>query len=141
MIQSGDITCKGYGGEHVLVRRPAIPRWWNSIARPHVAVLMIEPETGETIRYFLSRKGDLSSDGRVLLEVSDIEGLAEGTLLEIRFDSMKANLYKLEYVDGVPCWRWIDRCRGLYDFEYPSMIDWNNHNNDRLVSQNTVAAF
>ena len=141
MIQSEGNIGKGSGGEHVLVRRPAIPRWWNPIARPHVAVLMTDPKTGKTIRYYLSRKGGMASNGRVLLEVSDIESLAEGTFLEIRFDSMKANLYQLEYVDGVPCWRWIEKCRGLNDFEYPSMINWNNHNNDRLVSQNTVAAF
>ena len=136
MIQSDRNIRKGLDGEHVLIRRPAIPRWWNPIARPHVAVLMTDPVTGETIRYYLSRKGDSSSNGRILLEVSDIEGLAEGTLLEIRFDSMKANLYKLEYVDGVPCWRWIEKSRGLNDFEYPSMIDWNSQN----VSQNTAVA-
>jgi hypothetical protein len=132
MIQSDKNIHKGLDGEHVLIRRPAIPRWWNPIARPHVAVLMTNPVTGETARYYLSRKGNLSSNGRILLEVSDIEGLGEGTLLEIRFDSMKANLYKLEYVDGVPCWRWIERSRGLNNFEYPSMIDWNSQN----VSQN-----
>ena len=68
--------------------------------------------------------------------MSDIEGLPEGTLLEIRFDSMTANLYKLEYVDGVPCWRWIERSRGLNDFEYPSVIDWNSQN----ISHNTAVA-
>ncbi|MGD2072217.1 MAG: hypothetical protein PVG65_01865 [Candidatus Thorarchaeota archaeon] len=141
MIQSKGIDHKGFDGEHVLVRRPAIPRWWNPIARPHVAVLLIDSETGKCIRYYLSSKGERTATGRVLLDVYDIENLPEGTLLEIRFDSMTANLYKLEIVDGVSCWRWINRSRGLNDFEYPTSIDWNHSNHSCVASPAGTASF
>jgi hypothetical protein len=141
MIQSKGTTSKGFDGEHVLVRRPAIPRWWNPITRPHVAVILTDPETGRCVRYYLSRKGNCTSNGRILLEVNNIEDLPEGTLLEIRFDSMTANLYRLEYVDGVSCWRWIDRSRGLNDFEYPTSIEWNHLNHSRVFSPTGTAAF
>ena len=141
MIQSEGNTGKGFDGEHVLVRRPGIPRWWNPITRPHVAILMTDPITGSCSRYYLSRKGGRAPNGRVLLEVNDIDCLPEGTFLEIRFDSMTANLYKLEFVDGVPCWRWIDRCRGLNDFEYPTSIEWNHINRTCAFSPSGSAAF
>jgi hypothetical protein len=141
MTQSDEKNYKVFDSEHVLVRRPALPRWWNPIARPHVAVLMIDPETKSCARYYLSRKSDRASNGRVLLEVGDIESLPEGTLLEIRFDSMTANLYKLELVDGVSCWRWVDRCRGLNDFEYPTSIDWDHLNQVYAFPSVGTAAF
>lgn len=109
----------------ILVRRPAFPRWWNPIARPHVAIVVRNPVTGEDIRYYLSRRGHGNANGREILDVADIDGLEEGTLLEVRYNATKANLYRLELVDGVPCWRWMARCRELADFNYPAEIQWN----------------
>lgn len=108
----------------VLVRRPALPRRWKPINRPHVAILAKDPVNGGFIRYYLSRKCFDSSSGEPILQIADIDTFEEGTLLEVRFDARTANLYRLELVDGAPCWRWIGRCRGLPDFEYPRNIDW-----------------
>jgi len=57
--------------------------------------------------------------------VADIDGLPQGTLLEVRYNATRANLYRLEKVDNIPCWRWIGRCRELMGFNYPSEIKWN----------------
>lgn len=117
--ETGPIT------DSILVRRPAFPRWWDPIARPHVAIVVRDPISGQDTRYYLSQRGKANSNGRELLDVADIDGLAEGTLLEIRYNASKANLYRLELVDGVSCWRWMARCRELPDFNYPAEIRWN----------------
>lgn len=115
----------GIPDDHVLIRRPAFPRWWDPIARPHVAILVRNPDTGEDVRYYLSQRGKVNHSSREILEVAEIENLPQGTLLEVRFNATRANLYRLEMVDGVACWRWIGRCRELLDFNYPSEIRWN----------------
>ena len=107
-----------------VIRRPGIPRWWDPIARPHVAVILKNPANGGETRYFLSRCGEKDRTGRTSLDVSDIDSLPEGTLLEIRYNATKANLYQLEMVGAVPCWRWIDRSHGLQSFETESP-EWN----------------
>ncbi|NHI83140.1 MAG: hypothetical protein EAX81_02380 [Candidatus Thorarchaeota archaeon] len=107
----------------VLIRRPSFPRKWDSLARPHVAIVV--KDTDSEIRYYLSRRAKDESSNRDVLEVADIDDLPEGTLLEVRFNATKANLYKMETVDNVPCWRWVGRCRELADFDYPSEIRWN----------------
>ncbi len=107
----------------ILVRRPAFPRNWDSISRPHVAVVV--KDNNSEIRYYLSRRARNEAGCRDILEVADIDGLPEGTLLEVRFNASKANLYRLEFLDNVPCWRWVGRCRELPGFEYPEEIRWN----------------
>ncbi|MFX1484436.1 MAG: hypothetical protein ACFFCP_14750, partial [Promethearchaeota archaeon] len=92
-----------------VIRRPGIPRWWDPVARPHVAVIVRNPSNGGDTRYFLSKCGQKDTKGRTTLDVGDIDNLPEGTLLEVRYSATKANLYKLERVGTVSCWRWIDR--------------------------------
>ncbi len=112
-------------GEHVLIRRPAIPRLWDPISRPHVAVV-VEDSNGLNVRYYLSRV--LNQDnGRYTLEVTDIDSLPDGTLVEVRFNARMANLFRLQRtIDGTIRWKWIARCRGLQGFDYPSSIDWDS---------------
>ncbi|MFW9787879.1 MAG: hypothetical protein ACFFE2_16500 [Candidatus Thorarchaeota archaeon] len=107
-----------------VIRRPGIPRWWDPVARPHVAVIMKNPVNGGHIRYFLSRCGEKDNNGRISLDVGDIDSLPEGTLLEVRYSATKANLYQLERVGAVACWRWINRSQGLQGFETESP-NWN----------------
>ena len=107
-----------------VIRRPGIPRWWDPIARPHVAVIVKNPVNGGETRYFLSRCGEKDSNGRTSLDVGDIDSLPEGTLLEVRYSATKANLYELEMVGAVTCWRWVNRSQGLQSFETESP-DWS----------------
>ena len=109
-----------------VIRRPAIPRWWNPVSRPHVAVIMPDPLSGDETRYYLSKCGDRQSNGRSLLDVVDIDTLPEGTLLEVKFNAIKANLYQLELVGNVPCWRWLGRSQGLPDFDSDDSIYWDH---------------
>ncbi|TFF86584.1 hypothetical protein EU519_01160 [Candidatus Thorarchaeota archaeon] len=109
---------------YILVRKPSIPRYWDPISRPHVAVVVLEPDTGVESRYYLSRVGN-EEDGKMPLEVADFSDLEEGTLLEVKYNSVKANLYQLELVSGMACWRWVGRCRGLSDFE-SERVDWDH---------------
>ena len=127
----------------ILIRRPAFPRKWDPISRPHVAVVVKDRDS--EIRYYLSRRAKNEADSRDALEVSDIDELPEGTLLEVRFNASKANLYKLESVDNVPCWRWVGRCRELPSFEYPAEIRWNgvledaNYQSTDIMSHGSVS--
>ena len=107
-----------------VIRRPGIPRWWDPVARPHVAVIVKNPVNGGETRYFLSRCGEKDSNGRISLDVGDIDSLPEGTLLEVRYSATKANLYELEMVGAVTCWRWVNRSQGLQSFETESP-DWS----------------
>ncbi len=109
-----------------VLRRPAIPRWWNPVSRPHVAVIMPDPLSGDETRYYLSKCGARQANGRSLLDVVDIDTLPEGTLLEVKFNAIKANLYKLELVGNVPCWRWLGRSQGLPDFDSDDSIYWDH---------------
>jgi hypothetical protein len=122
-----------------VIRRPAIPRWWDPVSRPHVAIFVHDPITGAEVRYYLSRCGGQSSNGRTLLEVSDIDSLPEGTLVEVRFSATKANLYRLEMVGNVPCWRWVARSQGLHDFETES-VSWELDEEDEFQEPDAVAA-
>jgi hypothetical protein len=122
-----------------VIRRPAIPRWWDPVSRPHVAIVVPDPISGTEIRYYLSRCGDRRPNGRNLLEVSDIDALPEGTLVEVRFSATRANLYRLEMVGNVPCWRWLARSQGLSDFETES-ISWDIDYDDDSVVPEPVAA-
>jgi hypothetical protein len=107
-----------------VIRRPGIPRWWDPVARPHVAVIVKNPVNGGALRYYLSKCGEKDSKGRTSLDVGDIDRLPEGTLLEIRYSATKANLYQLEKVGAVACWRWVNRSQGLQSFETESP-NWN----------------
>jgi len=109
-----------------VIRRPAIPRWWDPVSRPHVAVLIPDPRSGAEVRYYLSKCGEKQSGGRYDFEVVDIDKLPEGTLLEVKFNAMKANLYKMERVGTVPCWRWLGRSNGLPDFDSDNSIYWDS---------------
>ncbi|MHA1929372.1 MAG: hypothetical protein ACTSV2_12425 [Candidatus Thorarchaeota archaeon] len=109
-----------------VIRRPAVPRWWNPVSRPHVAVIIPDPLSGDETRYYLSKCGDRQSNGRSLLDVVDIDTLPEGTLLEVKFNAIKANLYQLELVGNVPCWRWLGRSQGLPDFDSDDSIYWDH---------------
>lgn len=122
----------------VLIRRPSFPRKWDSVAKPHVAVLVKDKDTDSEIRYYLSRRAKSESNSLDILEVADIDDLPEGTLLEVRFNACKANLYKMETVDNVPCWRWVGRCRELPDFDYPGEIRWNGLLESADCSENSM---
>ncbi|MHA1943775.1 MAG: hypothetical protein ACW96M_05200 [Candidatus Thorarchaeota archaeon] len=120
-----------------VIRRPGIPKWWDPVARPHVAVIMRNPMNGGNIRYFLSKCGEKDNKGRTTLNVGDIDSLPEGTLLEVRYSATKANLYKLERVGAASCWRWINRSQGLQGFETES-LDWNYRVDTTLDSESYI---
>ncbi len=116
--------------DHILVRRPALPRHWDSISRPHVAIIIEDPVSGDVTRYYLSRRKNPPYDSEDGLELTELDGIAvslpDGVLLEVRFNAMQADLYRLHKIDGTPSWRWIGRCTGIFDFDYPSAIDWTS---------------
>lgn len=116
--------------DYILMRRPAIPRKWDSVAKPHVAIIIDEPLTGQRVRYYLSQIGAPALDGIESFDMVDLDVLAKelpaGSLLEVRFNATNANLFKLENCGCVPCWRWIGKYRGIQDFEFPSPIDWDS---------------
>jgi hypothetical protein len=109
-----------------VIRRPAVPRWWDPVARPHVAIILPDNHSGKEIRYYLSQCGEKLSNGKSLLDVVDIDTLPEGTLLEVRFNATRANLYQLEFVGTIPCWRWLGRSEGLPDFDSDDSIYWDH---------------
>ena len=109
-----------------VIRRPAVPRWWDPVSRPHVAVILPDSPSGKEIRYYLSKCGEKRSNGKSILDVVDIETLPEGTLLEVKFNATRANLYQLELVGTVSCWRWLGRSEGLPDFDSDDSIYWDH---------------
>lgn len=122
-----------------VLRRPAIPRWWDPVSRPHVAIVVQDPLSGSEVRYFLSSRGNPTSNGKTKLDVTDIDTLPEGTLVEVRFSATRANLYRLEMVGNVPCWRWLARSQGLNDFD-TEYVSWNIEDDDIPEPEPVVAA-
>jgi hypothetical protein len=134
-MQSGLAATMELVSDYILMRRPTVPLRWDSVGRPHVALLVEDPITGTIVRYYLSQAGAIDEEGFETLDIVDIDDLAEdlqpGSLLEVRFNATCANLYKLEDCGGIPCWRWIAKYRGLQAFDIPSPIDW-----DEMILEN-----
>jgi hypothetical protein len=128
-MQIGTFSGMEQINDYILVRRPAVPRWWDPVSRPHVAILSRYSHAGEEFRYYLSKVGRKSSAGKNELDVAEIDNLPENTVVEIRLDATRANLYVLEMVEGLPCWRWIGKCRGLSDFN-SDRVDWEHLERD-----------
>ena len=137
-MQSSLSTNMEFVSDYILMRRPAIPRKWDSVSKPHVAVIIDEPLTGQRVRYYLSQIGAPELDGNEGFDIVDLDVLAKelpaGSLLEVRFSATNANLYRLENCGCVPCWRWIGKYRGIQAFEFPSPIDW-----DEMISESRSA--
>ena len=137
-MQSSLSTNMEIVSDYILMRRPAIPRRWDSVARPHVAIIIDEPLTGQHIRYYLSQIGAQELDGKENLDTVDLDSMAKelpvGTLLEVRFNATNANLYRLESCGCVPCWRWIGKYRGIQTFDFPAPIDWE----EMIIENRTV---
>ena len=129
-MNSGFATNIELVSDYILIRRPALPRFWDPVSRPYVALIVEDPISEKMVRYYLSFGNGINKDGRELLDVVDIEvlvnDLEHGALLEVRFSATQANLYQLEILRGMPCWRWIGKYRGIQDFDYPATIDWES---------------
>lgn len=125
-------------GDYILMRHPAVPRRWDPISRPHVAIVVDDPLSGLSVRYYLSQVGKMGQDGKECLDLVDIDEIAKeiptGTLLEVKFSATNANLYRLEACGGVPCWRWIGKHRGIQDFDCTSAIEWEEMVTDTRVA-------
>ena len=129
-MNTGFVTNIELVSDYILIRRPALPRFWDPVSRPYVALIVEDPISEKMIRYYLSFGNGINKEGRELLDVVDLDVLANdlqhGALLEVRFSATQANLYQLEILRGMPCWRWVGKYRGLQDFDYPATIDWES---------------
>ncbi|KXH77177.1 MAG: hypothetical protein AM326_05550 [Candidatus Thorarchaeota archaeon SMTZ-45] len=79
---SGAFTC----------RYPPVPKRWNSIDRPHVALLL--PNAGVIFSVFLSTPEDDESEVDRRLEVSDLDRLPSKSIIEIRHSNAQYAHYR-----------------------------------------------
>ncbi len=75
-------------------RTPPIPRKWDSLNRPHVALLIHSDDY--IFRVFLSKPSNMPNSNEELLDVSDLESLPQGSVVEIRNDSTDISYYLRE---------------------------------------------
>jgi hypothetical protein len=73
-------------------RYPPVPRNWNPVDRPHVAMLL--PDTAGIFSVFLSNPEDGDSKSRQSLEVSDLDRLPAKTVIEIRHSNSQYAYYR-----------------------------------------------
>lgn len=73
-------------------RYPPVPRSWNPIDRPHVAMLL--PDEGGIFSVFLSNPEDDGSNKPQSLEVSDLNRLPIKTIIEIRHSNAQYAYYR-----------------------------------------------
>ena len=73
-------------------RYPPVPRNWNSIDRPHVAMLL--PDSCGIFSVFLSNPADDGSENPQTLEVSDLNRLPSKTVIEIRHSNAQYAYYR-----------------------------------------------
>ena len=73
-------------------RQPPIPKRWNPITRPHVALLL--PADGKTFRFFLSLPAPPGSSRE--LEVTGFDDLPLKSVIEVRHGSMDCRYYRRE---------------------------------------------
>lgn len=79
---SGAFTC----------RYPPVPKKWNSVDRPHVALLL--PDMGGIFSVFLSKPEDNESKLDRLLEVSDLNRIPSKSIIEIRHSNAQYAYYR-----------------------------------------------
>ncbi len=79
---SGAFTC----------RYPPIPKRWNSVDRPHVALLL--PDAGNIFSVFLSNPEDDESKTDRSLEVSDLDRIPSKSIIEIRYSNAQLAYYR-----------------------------------------------
>lgn len=79
---SGAFSCK----------YPPIPRNWNPVDRPHVAMLL--PDIAGIFSVFLSNPENVDSKSRQSLEVSDLNRLPAKTVIEIRHSNSQYAYYR-----------------------------------------------
>lgn len=79
---SGAFTC----------RYPPVPKKWNSVDRPHVALLL--PDAGSIFSVFLSNPEDDESKQDQSLEVSDLNRMPPKSIIEIRHSNAQYAYYR-----------------------------------------------
>lgn len=79
---SGAFTC----------RYPPVPKKWNSVDRPHVALLL--PDVGGIFSVFLSKPEDDESKKDQGLEVSDLNRIPSKSIIEIRHSNAQYAYYR-----------------------------------------------
>ncbi len=72
-------------------RKPPIPSKWNSVDRPHVAVLM--PSAEEVFRLFLSNPVGTANPGH-RLEITKLEELPIKSIIEVRHCNLDYRYYR-----------------------------------------------
>ncbi|TFG08226.1 hypothetical protein EU538_07515 [Candidatus Thorarchaeota archaeon] len=79
-------------------RSPPVPKYWNSVDRPHVAVLV--PSDEQVFRVYLS---SLSSNNGTKDEIRTVElpTLPNESIIEIRHDAVEYSYYRK---DGEAAW-------------------------------------
>ena len=73
-------------------RYPPVPKNWNPVDRPHVAMLL--PDDGGIFSVYLSNPEDVDSQSRQSLEVSDLNRLPAKTVIEIRHSNAQYAYYR-----------------------------------------------
>ena len=79
---SGAFTC----------RYPPVPKKWNTVDRPHVALLL--PDVGGIFSVFLSQPEDDKSKVEQSLEVSDLNRIPPKSIIEIRHSNAQYAYYR-----------------------------------------------
>ena len=79
---SGAFTC----------RYPPVPKKWNPIDRPHVALLL--PDAGGIFSVFLSKPEDDKSKKEQSLQVSDLNRIPPKSIIEIRHSNAQYAYYR-----------------------------------------------
>ncbi|MHA2425463.1 MAG: hypothetical protein ACXAEF_11795 [Candidatus Thorarchaeota archaeon] len=79
---SGAFTC----------RYPPVPKIWNSVDRPHVALLL--PDAGTIFSVFLSKPAADQSKKEQSLEVSDLNRIPSKSIIEIRHSNAQYAYYR-----------------------------------------------
>ena len=79
---SGAFTC----------RYPPVPKKWNSVDRPHVALLL--PDAGNILSVFLSKPVGDDSKLEQFLEVSDLNRIPSKSIIEIRHSNASYAYYR-----------------------------------------------
>ncbi len=78
-------------------RMPPVPKEWNPVDRPHVALLY--PSDREVFRMFLSSPVSTESMKNDALEVSFLEDLPSESMIEVKHDSTDYSYYRRD--DGM----------------------------------------
>ncbi len=123
MIDEGLLSILRSANGAYSCKRPPIPKNWNSIDRPYVALLLPGANKKEVFRFVLSQPSNHLSDLSGELETADLDSLPALSIIEVKHNGHEYSYYRLD-PDG---WKKVAESKS------PFMVEVFSHGTQPII--------